>query len=163
MFAVAAAIWVQTRSGKALAACLVVIIFTLAWLLMQLLVVTEPEQIKRAVQEIAAELEENDAEGVVGYISATNPDLAEEVRMTLSAVDVDKVTIKRNFQATVTTQNGYTNGEARFNAVATVKDRRGLWGPQPVPRFVILRMRKEDKTWKVRGYELQDPRKGLGQ
>lgn len=161
ILAVFTAIWVQTRDGRALLGCAAVAFFTASWLAIQYFVVTEVEQIKNTIRSIATLAETGDVEGIVGYISESKPELAEEVRSAFELAEVEKVSIKRNLQATVSEQRGYLSGEARFNAVATIKSRRGGWESRPVPRFFIVQLRKEDNQWRVRSYEARDPREGL--
>jgi hypothetical protein len=50
---------------------------------------------------------------------------------------------------------------ARFNAVATVQDRRGVRGSQVIPRFLVVRLRLEADGWKVLDYDAFDPREGM--
>lgn len=161
LFAVAAAFWVQTRHRNALIGCAAVVGVTLAWLLVQHFVVTEAEQIKATIREIATRLEDNDVEGVVALISESNPELVQEVRTVMQLGEVQRVSIKRNLQATTTSHRGGLSGQATFNAVATVKPRRGDWGQQPIPRFVVVQLRKENGKWRVRSYEAKDPREGM--
>lgn len=161
LFAAAGAIWVQTRDRRALVAVGGVVVVTALWLLLERLVVTEVEQVKQTIRSIANELENNNVDGVVNYISPENASLREEVRRTLSLVTVQKVSLKRNLTATITRRSAFTSAEARFNAVATIEDRSGLMGTQVVPRFLVVRLRKEDGQWRVRSYEIFDPRDGL--
>ena len=161
LLAATGAIWVQTRDRRALIALSSVILFTGLWLLAERLVVTDVEQVKQTIRTIAQELENNNVEAVVNYISAENPTLREEVRRTLSLVTVKKVSIKRNLTATVIHRSAFTSAEARFNAVATVEGRRGMLGKRLVPQFLVVRLRKEGDDWRVRSYERSDPRDGL--
>jgi len=161
ILAVFAAIWVHTRDGRALLGCAAAVLVTVSWFAIQHFVVTEVEQIKNSIRSIATLIEAGDVEGVVGYISKSKPELVEEVRSAFELVEVEKVSIKRNLQATVSEQRGHLTGEARFNAVATVKSSRDGWEPRPVPRFFIVQLRKEDGQWRVRSYEARDPREGL--
>ncbi|MCP4189824.1 MAG: hypothetical protein GY768_04270 [Planctomycetaceae bacterium] len=163
LFAISAAIWTQTQSGRALIGCLMVIALTCSWLVVQKLVVTEPEQIRSTIDTIAEQVESNDIDSVMEHFSSSNPKLADDVRGLLQKVRIEKVSIKSNFQATVTRRNGLVSGEARFNAVATATDLGEKWGRQIVPRFVIVQLRKENGSWKIRSYQLQDPRQGIRQ
>ncbi len=161
LLAATGAIWVQTRDRRALAAVGSVVMLTALWFVVERLVVTDVEQVKQTIRSIANELENNDVEAVLNYISAESPPLREEVQSTLEFVNVKKVSIKRNLTATVTRRTAFTSAEARFNAVATVEDRRGLFGTQVIPRFLVVRLRKEGEHWRVRSYEMSDPRDGL--
>ncbi|MDG2380276.1 MAG: hypothetical protein P8N76_01240 [Pirellulaceae bacterium] len=163
LFAIATAIWTQTRSGRALLGCLMVVAITSGWLVIQALVVTESEQIRQTIDTIAKQVEANNIDAVVAHFSSDNPQLADDVRVLLQTAQIEKVTIKRNFQATVTRRNGLVSGEASFNAVATATDRRERWGRQIVPRYVVVQLRKKGNSWKIRSYQLQDPRRGIGQ
>ena len=161
LFAATGAVWVQTRDRRALIALGSVVLITGCWLLVERLVVTEVEQVKQTIRNIAQEIENNNIEAVVTYISADDPTLRDEVRRTLALVTVKKVSVKRNLTVTVTRRNAFTSAEAQFNAVATIEDRRGMLGTHVVPRFLVVRLRKEDDQWRVRSYEMSDPRDGL--
>ena len=163
LFAATGAIWVQTRDRRALLAVGSVVLLTGLWFLVERLVVTEVEQVEQTIRTIADELENNNVDAVVNYISAGDPSLREEVRRTLSMATVKKVSIKSNLTATVTRRSAFTSAEARFNAVATVEDRSGLVGTHTVPQFLVVRLRKEGDQWRVRSYEMSDPRDGLRQ
>jgi hypothetical protein len=161
LVAASGAIWVQTRDRRALIAVGSVVVLTGLWLLVERLVMTDVEQVKQTIRLIASEIENNNVEAVVNHISAENPSLRDEIRKTLSLVTVKKVSVKRNLKATVTRRAAFTSAEARFNAVATVEGRSGLVGTHVVPRFLVVRLRKEGQQWRVRSYEMSDPRDGL--
>ncbi len=162
VFAVASAVWLQTRRPGALVAILATVAATAAGLLVERLVVTEAEQVEILLHQIARDVEQNDIQSVCAQISQASAALRAEAQDVLSRVTIERVSIKRNLRVEVVQRAGRMSAVARFNAVATVKDRRGVLGPQIVPRFLVVRLRRETDGWKVIDYEAFDPRDGTG-
>ncbi len=79
----------------------------------------------------------------------------------MGMVVISEARIKSNLKVEVFTDREPPLAEARFNAVIRGNDRVGQFGEQVYPRFFIVNLRLEDGQWRVRGYEAQDPRKGI--
>ena len=133
--AVASAVWLQTRQRGALLALIAMLALTLIGLLVERLVVTDAEQVRGTLQRIASLMEQNDVAAVLQQISAASPALRQEAQTTLSRVTVEKISIKRNLRVQVVHRTDRKSAEAKFNAVATVRDGSGLAGPHVIPRF----------------------------
>ncbi len=162
-FALAAAVWLQTRQRHALGAVLVTLGLTGVGLLVERLVVTDAEQVRTTLRWIAERIEQNDLPAVLRAISETAPALRQEATDVLSQVDVEEISIKRNLRVQVVRRANRTTAEARFNAVATASDRQGTFGTQVIPRFLVVRFLWEHDAWKVIDYQVFDPRDGLRQ
>ncbi len=160
-FAVAAAIWLQTRQRTAAIAVVAVLAITALGLLVERLIVTDSEQVRRTLNLIARQMEQDDMAAVLDHISSSAPAVRDSVQTAWKRFTVQKVSIKRNLKVSVVRRSGGTGAEARFNAVATVRDRAGLAGTHVVPRRLIVRFRLEGDAWKVVDYQLEDPREGL--
>jgi hypothetical protein len=159
--AIASAVWLQTRRPAALMVLIATLATTAAGLLVERLVVTDAEQVQSLLHRIAKQMERNEVADVVAQISESAAGLRAEVQDVLSRVTVEKVSIKRNLRVKVVHRTGKKSAEARFNAVATVQDRRGMLGTHIVPRYLVVRFRYEADGWKVTDYEAFDPREGM--
>ena len=69
-----------------------------------------------------------------------------------------KISIKPNLKVNLGRPTPASSAEARFNVVATLEGPRDLGGTFTVPRFVIVRFRREADGWRVKDYESFDPR-----
>jgi hypothetical protein len=156
--AIAAVVWVQTRHPRALVALVVAVVAVAAALVVERLVVTPREQVAATLRTIARRLEANDAAGVLELVSPQSEDLRREIQTRMRQLTVKQVSIKPNLKVTLGTQRPATSAEARFNAVATLEDPQQLGGTFTVPRFLVVRFRREDDGWRVRDYESFDPR-----
>jgi hypothetical protein len=139
--------------GLLAALLLVVTAFTI-----ERLVVTPGEQVKRALRTLAGCLEANDTEGVMQWISPQSEALQQEVRSHLRRIHVRSISIKNNLTVTTGSERPISFAEARFNAVATLDVPGGASTPLTLPRFLVVRFRREAGQWKIRSYESFDPR-----
>jgi hypothetical protein len=161
LFAITFALWYQIHDRRALVAAFGTLALTASGLVVERLVVTDGEQVRRTLRRIVSQMEQNDRAAVLAEISDSATELREEAESVLSRVEIVKITIKRNLRVEVVRRGGRKSAEARFNAVATVEDRRGVFGRQIIPRFLIVRFRYESQQWKVTSYDAFDPRDGL--
>ncbi len=136
-------------------------LFTVGLLVVERHVVTPREEVRATLYIIAALIEENDVNAVLPYISAGRSKLREQVRQNMELIEVLDVKIKRNLTIDVVTHRGTEVAEARFNVVARLRGRRGMTDERPYPRFVVVNFRKEDGQWRMRTFEVHDPRRGL--
>jgi hypothetical protein len=137
------------------------VLLTAGMLILERLVVTPAEQVAATLREIAAHIERNDVDAVVESISPGRPALRQEARRHMSLVRISDVTIKANLRVEVLGDRNPPLAEARFNAVIRGTDRAGQLGTQIYPRYFIVNFRQEDGRWRVRGYEMKDPREGF--
>jgi hypothetical protein len=152
----------KTGRWSLLAAAVAAGLATLGLVVMERLVVTPREEVRATLFVVADMLERNDADGVLGYVSAGRPQLRDEARLRMSQVEILEVRIKRNLKITVAAERGLEVAEARFNVVIRVRGRQGMLDSRPQPRFCVVNFRKEeDGRWRVRDYRLEDPRQGI--
>ena len=79
--------------------------------------------------------------------------------------EIVNVDIKNNLKVELYSDRGIDYAEARFNCVIRYKILRGIArgdDVRPFPQFFVVRFRQEDGHWRVRDYEMQDPRSGIG-
>ena len=158
---------VQTGKKSLLYATICTALATLALLLLERTTITPREEVRATLHLIAHELEQNNVAGVAGYISDGRPELKKEAEQKMGLVEIGEVDIKRNLKIDIVSARGIDVAEARFNCVIHLNSIRGFsemtTAPQRVPRFFVIRFRQDDDgRWRVRDYEMQDPRQGIG-
>lgn len=151
----------ETGRRSLLYAAVVAGLLTVTLLVVERQVVTPREEVRATLQRIANLLEEDDIPAVMQHLSTSRSELREKVRYGLRRFQVLEAQIKRNLTIDVATHHGMEVAEARFNATARLRGRRGMVDERPYPRFVVVNLRKEEGQWRVRAYEDHDPRKGI--
>lgn len=142
-------------------------VLTLGLFILERTTITPREAVKATLHIIANDLERNDVEAIVQHISKGRVKLQEEARDRLEQVEVVEVKIKNNLKVDVVSQRGMDIAEAKFNCVIRLKARKSrlqgfLDEKRPIPQFFKVRFKQEDGAWRIRDYEMSDPRAGLG-
>ena len=158
---------IQTGKKPLLFAAIGVVLGTLGLFALERITITPREEVRATLHVIAHELEQNDVEGVLGYISDGRPKLKREARQKMGLVEISEVDIKRNLKIEIVSSRGVEVAEARFNCVihfSRIKVMSSISdNPQRYPRFFVVRFRRDDDgRWRIRDYEMQDPRRGIG-
>jgi hypothetical protein len=159
--AVLAAALIQTGRGWLAYAMLAVALLTAGLLVLEYTVVTPAEEVEAALDQLARDLETSDVEAVVRHISERAPALRDEARRALERVVISSVRIKPNLKIAVLADRNPPFAEAKFNAVARLRDKAGQFVERPQAYFFVVTLRKENGVWRVRRYEMHDPLKGL--
>ena len=154
---------IQTGKKPLLYASIAVLLLTVGLLALERATVTPREHVKATLHVIAGDLERNDVMAVVDHVSKDREELRREAERVLKLIEIEDVNIKKNLKVQLYEERGIQYAEARFNAVirATVK-RSEDYGTRPYPQFFVVRFRNEDGKWRVRDYERDDPRAGIG-
>ena len=158
---------IKTGKKRLLYAAACAALATLGLFLLERNTITPREEVRATLHLIAHHLEQNDAEAVVEFISNGRPDLKREAKQKMGLVEISEVDIKSNLKIEIVSARGLDIAEARFNCVIHLERVRGFSdmseANQRFPRFFVVRFRQdEDGRWRVRDYEMQDPRKGIG-
>jgi len=153
----------KTGRKSLLYAAVGVVVATIGLFVLERTTITPREEVRATLHLIAHELEQNNVEGVLAYVSDSLPKLKQEARSRMDEVEVTEVDIKRNLTIDIIEAKGMQIAEARFNCVIRAKVKRFSDTPQTLPRFFIVRFREDaNGRWRVRNYEMNDPRQGLG-
>lgn len=155
---------VQTgRRGFLYGAC-VFGLTTVGMLVLERSVVTPREEVRATLHLIAEDLQRNDVDAVLEHISAGKPKLRMDARAKMALVEILDVDIKRNLRVLLVEQRGMEIAEATFNATFRIRLKRGLSSDSArlYPQFLTVRFRREAAGWRIRAYELEDPRAGMG-
>ena len=158
---------IQTGKKGFLYGTIVAVVLAVSLLVLERTTITPREAVKATLHVIANDLERNDVEAVVRHISKGRVELQEEARERLEQVEVVEVKIKKNLKVDVVSQRGMEIAEAKFNCTLRLKPRESrlqgfLDQKRPIPQFFKVRFKQEDGSWRVRDYEMSDPRAGLG-
>ena len=153
----------KTGKKALLFAALGSILLTMGLVGVERAIITPREQVKATLHLIADDLERNDVAAVTAHISRHRGELIKEAKQKMGMVEIIDVDIKRNLKVDLHFERGMEIAEARFNAVIRLRLLRGLSDAmRPTPRFFVVRFRKEDGQWRIRDYEMHDPRQGIG-
>lgn len=153
----------KTGRKSLLYAAVGVVVATAGLFVLERTTITPREEVRATLHLIAHELEQNNLDGVLDYVSDSLPKLKQDAKARMSEVEVTEVDIKRNLTIDIVKAKGMEIAEAKFNCVIRAKVKRFTDTPQTIPRYFIVRFREEsDGRWRVRNYEMQDPRQGLG-
>lgn len=156
---------IQTGKKWLLYAVVGVLVLTAGLLMLERSTITPREAVKATLHVIARDLERNDVEAIVQHISAGKTELRDEARRRLGSIEIVEVKIKRNLKVDVTSARGMDVAETSFNAVIRLKDSRYadfLNEDRPNAMFFRVWFKLEDGRWRIRKYETDDPRAGIG-
>ena len=159
----------QTGKSVFLYLSIAAVLATLCLFGLERMTVTPREEVRATLNVIAHELEQNNADAVLSYVSEGRPEIEQEGRLIMAALKIEEVDIKNNLQIDITSAKGMEIAEARFNCVFDVEFLGGQFSimegqKQKVPRYLLVRFKREaDGVWRVREYEHRDPREGIGQ
>lgn len=155
--------FIQTGKRPILYGAAAVLLLTIGLLGLERTTITPHEAVRATLFVIADDLKHNYVESVVEHISPGRPELIQQARNYMGMVEIFEVDIKRNLRIEIYEEKGMEIAEAKFNVVFKAKDKRGfLDEKRPIPRFFTVRFKNEDGAWRVRNYEMADPRDGLG-
>ena len=118
---------------------------------------TDVDAVRKVVYAAAKAVEENDIEQAVSYISDSLPQEKSRARNELQRYRFFRVVVKSNLAIDVDADHDPPRAAARFNVVAVLASRDGALDKMNIPRFVILRFRKEGDEWKITGFEHDEP------
>lgn len=154
----------QTGKHILLYAAVGVVLLTIGLLGLERSVLTPREAVKATLHVIAHDLEQNDVEAILTHISEHRAELRKQAKREMERWEIVKVDIKRNLKVEVVSERGMDVAEAKFNCIVEVKARRGITagGEFRSPLFFQVQFKKENDQWRIRSYEMSDPREGIG-
>jgi hypothetical protein len=154
---------IQTGKKILLFAAIGVILLTIGLLLLERAAITQREAVTATLHVIASDLERNNVDAILDHVSEGRPKLRADVKQKMGLVEIINVDIKRNLKVEVSNERGMDIAEAQFNAVIRLRPLRGLSDEiRPAARFSTVRFKLEDGKWRIRDYEMSDPRRGIG-
>ncbi|MCH5375796.1 MAG: hypothetical protein JJ992_17630 [Planctomycetes bacterium] len=153
--------WIQTGRQALLYLMILAILLMVGAVLLERFVVTEREEVKATLFEIARLVEQNDIEAAMQYAYSGSPQVAREATAELSNYRFLSVDIKPNLEIKVFPDEDPPRARADFNVVVTFATRDGMVSESRIPRYVEVTMYREpDGQWRVSDYSHDDPRRG---
>lgn len=153
--------WIQTGRRALAWAAVIPAILAAALLLVQQWVVTDQEQVRKTLSEIARAVERNDVEAVLRYVDPESPQVADLARRELPQYEFGEVSIKRNLEIQVDRERDPPQAIAEFNVTVEVSERSGMLQNQRVPRFASVTFLLRGQRWLVAHYEHHPPQQGM--
>jgi hypothetical protein len=157
------ALWTASGRQEWLYALGAVVAFTLVWLLVERLVVTDREAIRATLLEIARDVQSNDVERVVKHVAKANPELVARAQGEMPNYKFSECRITKVHLTDIDASTEPRSAVVEFNVVATGTFRQGsIEITDTVPRWVKLQfVREEDGQWRVQNYDHAPPQQFL--
>jgi len=152
-------LWTASGRKELLYALGAVVAFTVAWLIVERLVVTDREEVRDTLAEIARDVQSNDLNRLVGHIAKGSPSLAQRARAEMPNYKFTECRVTKVHHIDVDASAEPRSAIVQFNVVASGTFKQGtLEISDTVPRWVQLQMvREEDGHWRVQDYKHRQP------
>ncbi len=151
---------VLARTGEKLVAwtMLGVLLMTAALVAVERAVVTDTEAIAAALDGIAAALERNDVEGVLGYVSPSATTLRSRAKREMQEFTLREARVLSGLTVDIDPP-GAESAKAHFNGRFQGQDRRGTVPYNVIVLHFDVTLHKEGGRWLVTGAEFAEPRR----
>jgi hypothetical protein len=154
-------VWLQTGRRPFIYGLSAVIVLTILVIVIERVVVTDREEVDSVLRQAARAVEKNELAGVLRLIHPESPGMRAQAEAEFPKYKFESVSIKQNLKITLDQPGDANEAEATFNVMVIGSDRAGTMEHVRVPRYVIVKFRKDGDTWKAYSYEHHDPREGL--
>ena len=151
--------WIQSGQKPALIAAIMALILTIVAIAIERYVVTDSEQIKATLRQVAADVESNDIDRVIQHIHPYEEGVKALVRVTLPTVTFDEVRITKIHNVTVNAGFEPKQAIAEFNVVV-IGSRGRFPDKQRYPRFVTVTFIQHDERWLISHVTHEDAQRG---
>ena len=152
---VLAIVFLRTGRGRILGAAGVVLLVTVALVVLERMVVTEPEQIEHTLDEICAAVERNDTERVHSFIAPAAESIHTQADRYLERFTFDHAKVTGDLVIKLDEKASPPNAVATFIARADVRDRKGQSVYSHAIQRVEVAMQKPGDRWLVTGLQLK--------
>lgn len=156
--AIAGYVWSQTGAKSALIATAGLLAVTILLVMVNIQIDTERESVTKLLHEIAAYVEANEYETVIGFIHEAAGDAVSRAKAELENIEFSDARVTRIKDITVNNSTSPPTAIAEFNAVAKLSS-RGFSGT--VPRFLKVYFRRVNDRWLIYDYEHDAPQAGF--
>jgi len=147
--------WFQQGGKKLLFAALAAAGVTGLLLVVEQVVETPREEVKRNLQSMASDVERNDLPALLQHVSSSAPEIRSQVSAEFPRHKFHELRITK-FEEITFGANGDT-ATVRLVVVADADFFNGQLPNQRTPRAAKLSLRKEQGQWKVAAYEHSSP------
>jgi ketosteroid isomerase-like protein len=149
--AVLGVILFSTGRGWVLWAMIGVALLVLLGLGVEMLIVTDREEVERTIDEVIAALEANDVEGVLRHLAPEARRSRRRAQWALGRVEVQKAVVY-NLEITVNRLESPPTARARFFGHIAYRDRKGESPYSNYGTKFFVDFRKEGDRWVVTGH-----------
>jgi hypothetical protein len=156
---IVAGLWTASGRQELLYALGSVVAFTLVWLLVERLVVTDREAIGATLVELARDVQSNDIQRVTQHIAKANPSLSTRAQTEMPNYQFTECRVTKVHLTDIDASAEPRSAVVEFDVIADGTFRQaGFEVSQKVPRWVRLHMvREEDGQWRVQDYRHAPP------
>ena len=161
--AISGFVWLQTGRKPLIYVSLACIATTAILVGVEKLIVTDREEIRSILESIAADIERNDLDAVLGHVHPLEKEIYERARKEFPLYEFHSISIKQNLDVTVDRSYVPHRAEARFNVVVVLSDRTGVFKENRIPRYAIVQLKKNNDRWLVTDYDHDHPQRGYQQ
>jgi hypothetical protein len=134
---------------------------TVGLLFVEHFVQTDREVVSETLNQMAADLERNDLEAVLGHIHGSAPERREQAATAIPLFFFESIRIDRLHDVRIIGQGPSRKAIAEFNVTVVGRDREGTVDGSSVPRFVILTLQHDQGAWRVVDVEDHDAQRGF--
>ena len=155
--------WIQTGIHKLLWGCVASIVFFGCFVLLEVLVETNREQIVATVVSIARAVERGDHEAAVKHIHPSMPVVRSRALAELRRYHISKISVKNNLVMQLHWNTDPLEASTGFNVVVRGSIARINVEDQSAPRYIHAQFVRDpdDHKWYIIAYGHDDIRTGL--
>jgi hypothetical protein len=155
--------WYASGRKEFLYALGAVVVFTVAALVVERLVVTDAESIRSTLNEIARDVQSNDHQRLVAHISNANPSLVQRAEAEMPNYKFTECRVTKIHDTDVDASSEPRSAKVQFNVLVSGTFRQGgMEASGTHGRWVELHMVKEqDGRWRVQDYDHRPPQQFL--
>lgn len=147
---VAAYFWTQTGNKPALYTAAAAGLLTLILVMVNIQVVTQREELRDIMRDIATNLEQNNHDAVIAYIHPNAQPVVQRAKSELNNYEFSRAKITRIKDIIVNNNSQPPTAIAEFNVVVEIS---GQGHKLTVPRFIKAYLMQKDGKWLVNDYE----------
>jgi hypothetical protein len=155
--------WTATGRKELLYALGAVVTLTVAWLLVERMVVTDREAVRATLAEIARDVQANNMQRVLGHIAKGNPSLVQRAQTEMPNYKFTECRVTKVHKTDIDSASEPRSALVEFNvAVTGTFSQGGFEGSGRYLRWVQLQLvREEDGKWRVQNYDHAPPQQFL--
>jgi hypothetical protein len=156
--------WSSTGRKELLFALGAVVVFTIAGLIVERMVVTDREAIEQTLVEIARDVQSNDVRAVVRHIHPGAPEIVRQAEAEMPNYEFTECRITKVHTIDIDASAEPRSAIVEFNVIASGSFSQGdiSVADTKIPRWVQLHMvREKDGRWTVQDYKHDVPQRML--
>ena len=155
--------WTATGRKELLYALGAVVALTVAWLVVERMVVTDREAVHAKLREIARDVQANNMQKVLGHIAKGSPSLVQRAQAEMPNYKFTECRVTKIHKTDIDSASEPRSALVEFNVVVTGSfSEGGFEASGRYPRWVQLQLiREADGQWRVQNYDHAPPQQFL--